>query len=152
MSWRMDSTAGAAVWDTQPMTSDELACRDEEIRWLMAHERQRWGLINGRLADKAEPVAYGTYMGLGALPPVPTPGSAALPNVASLSGEASLWTTSLFTPWLANALVAPSTWHLWAAFQVVTVATPGNLTINPRVGSVAAGSSSTGGVARGDGQ
>jgi hypothetical protein len=144
MSWRQDSTAGAYIWDTQPMSDSDLLCRDEEIRWLMAHERQRWGLINGRLKKKADPTAYGTYCGLSALPP-----AAVLGNVASLNGEAAAWTTALFTPWLANTLASPSAWILWASFQATTSTTPANLTINPRVGSVTAGSSSTGGVALG---
>jgi hypothetical protein len=144
MGWRIDSSAGAAIWDTQPLTDSELACRDEEIRWLMAHERQRWGLVNGRLKAKADPTAYGTYAGISAVPPAAT-----LANVASLNGEAALWTTSLYTPWLANALVAPSAWIMWAVWQTATSTTPANLTINPRVGSVASGASSTGGIALG---
>jgi hypothetical protein len=144
MGWRRDSSAGAAIWDTEPLTVEEVSCRDEEIRWMMAHERQRWGLINGRLAEKGDPTAYGTFAGLGAMSPAGT-----LANVASLSGEASLWNVSLFTPWLANALVAPSAWQLYVAFQTVTSTTPANLTINPRVGSFTAGASSTGGIALG---
>jgi len=144
MSWRMDSTAGASIWDTQPLTTDELALRDEEIRWLIDHERQQWGLINGRLAGQKDPEFYGTYAGLAAVPP-----SGTLANVASLNGEASLWTTSLFTPWLANSLVAPSAWQLYASFQATTSTSPGNLTMIPRVGSIAAGSSSTGGITLG---
>jgi hypothetical protein len=140
----MDSTAGAAIWDTQPMSSDDLALRDEEIRWLIANDRPRWGLINGRLKDKADPTAYGTYAGINAVPP-----SATLANVASLSGEAALWTTSIYTPWLANSLVAPSAWILWAVWQATTSTSPGNVTVNPRIGSIAAGASSTGGVALG---
>jgi hypothetical protein len=144
MSWRMDSTAGAAIWDTQPMSDQDLLCRDEEIRWLMAHERQRWGLINGRLKEKADPVAYGTYAGLAAIPVAGT-----LANVPSISGEASLWSTSLYTPWLANGLVGPSAWELYTTWQTITSTSPGNLTINPRIGSFASGASSTGGVALG---
>jgi hypothetical protein len=144
MGWRQDSTAGASIWDTEPMTRDDLALRDEEIEWLVRHGRQQWGLINGRLKEKAEPVAYGTYAGLAAIPPATT-----LANVTSLNGEASLWTTSIFTPWLANALVAPSAWRLLVSWQTTTSTSPGNLTLNPRVGSIAAGSSSTGGIALG---
>lgn len=144
MPWRMDSTAGASIWDTQPMTDEELLCRDEEIQYLMAHERGRWGLVNGRLKEKADPVAYGTFTGIAAVPPAAT-----LANVASLNGEASLWTTSLYTPWLANALVAPSVWALYASWQATTSTSPASLTLNPRVGTVAAGSSSTGGIALG---
>lgn len=144
MGWRRDSSAGAAVWDTEPLSSEEVLGRDEEIRWLMAHERQRWGLINGRLAEKADPTAYGTFAGLSALPPAGT-----LANVASLSGEASLWNVALFTPWLGNALVAPSAWQLYVSWQATTGLTPASLTLNPRVGTFAAGASSVGGIALG---
>lgn len=144
MSWRQDSSAGATIWDTEPLSGEEVACRDEEIRWLMAHERQRWGLINGRLAEGGDPTAYGTFAGLGAIPPAAT-----LANVASLSGEASLWNVALFTPWLANTLVAPSAWWLHVTWQTATSTSPANLTINPRVGSFAAGASSAGGIALG---
>lgn len=144
MGWRRDSSAGAAIWDTEPLSGEEVACRDEEIRWLMAHERQGWGLVNGRLAEKGDPTAYGTFAGLAALPPAGT-----LANVASLSGEASLWNVALFTPWLANALVAPSAWQLYVSWQTTTGLTPANLTLNPRVGTFAAGASSVGGIALG---
>jgi hypothetical protein len=144
MSWRQDSTAGATIWDTQPLSDDELAQRDEEIRWLIGHERQQWGLINGRLAGSGDPTAYGTYAGIAAVPP-----SGTLANVASLNGEAAAWTTSLFTPWLANSLVAPSAWQLYTSFQATTSTSPANLTINPRVGSITTGASSAGGVALG---
>jgi hypothetical protein len=35
MGWRFDSTAGATVYDTEPMTSDDLALRDEELAWMI---------------------------------------------------------------------------------------------------------------------
>lgn len=142
--WRIDSTAGARIWDTQPLSDEELLGRDEEIRWLMSHERQQWGLINGRLAGKGDPVAYGAYAG---------PAAIALPattaNVASLNGEAALWSTALYSPWLSQSLVAPSAWQIYASFQATTSTSPGSLTLNPRVGSVASGASSTGGIALG---
>lgn len=139
----MDSTAGAHVWDTEPLSEQGIACRDEEIRWLVAHERQQWGLINGRLKEQADPEAYGTYAGLAAIPP------AASFNTTSLNGEAALWTTSLFTPWLANTLVGPSAWRCYASFTAATGLTPANLVLNPRVGSVTGGASSVGGQALG---
>lgn len=152
MSWRMDSTAGAAIWDSQPLSTDDLALRDEEIRWLIAKERQGWGIINGRLVAKGARdfkeslTAYGTYAGLAALPPAAT-----LANVASLNGEAALWTTSLFTPWLANSLVAPSVWDLYVMWQTTTSTSPASVTLNPRIGSITTGASSTGGIALGAG-
>jgi hypothetical protein len=147
MSWRMDSSAGAAVWDTAPLSESDLACRDEEIRWLMGQERQSWNLINGRIAEKGDPMAnVGMYSGVAANPP-PAAGA----NVPSLSGEASLFTTAFYTPWLALSLIAPSAWKLYVTWTTTTAATPGNLTLTPRVGSVAAGASSTGGITMGAG-
>lgn len=140
----MDSTAGAFVYDTQPLASEDVMCRDEEIQWLMRHERQRWGLINGRLETGGDPTAYGTYFGIAAVPPAAT-----LANVASLNGEASLWTNSIFSPWLANSLVAPSFWEIHAMWQTTTSTSPANLTLNPRLGNITAGSSSAGAVALG---
>jgi hypothetical protein len=144
MSWRQDSTAGASIWDTQPLTDDELVQRDEEIRWLICHERQQWGLINGRIAGSGDPTAYGSYAGPAALPP---PGT--LANVASINGEAAAWTTSLYTPWVANTLASPSAWQIYTSFQATTSTSPGNLTINPRIGNITTGASSTGGIALG---
>lgn len=144
MSWRRDSSAGACIWDTEPMSGEDVLSRDEEIHWLMAHERPGWSLVNGRLVGSGDPTAYGTYAGLAALPPAGT-----LANVPSLNGEGSLWNVDLYSPWLKAALVAPSAWQLYVSWQTVTVASPANLTINPRVGTFAAGASSTGGIALG---
>jgi hypothetical protein len=144
VGWRQDSSAGAAVWDTEPLSPEDIRGRDEEIRWLIAHERQSWGLINGRIAGKGDPVAYGTFAGLAAIPPAGT-----LANVPSLNGEASLWNVALFSPWLADALVAPSAWQLYVSWQTVTSTSPASVTINPRVGTFAAGASTTGGAALG---
>lgn len=144
MSWRKDSSMGGAVWDTEPLSTHDVLCRDEEIKWLVDHERQHWGLINGRLVTKGDPEAYGTYAGIAANPPTGT-----LANVPSLSGEASLWNVALYTPWIATALVAPSAWQLYVSWQTVTVASPASLTINPRVGTFSAGASSVGGIALG---
>lgn len=147
MPWRMDSTAGAHVWDTQPMSDEDLLCRDEQIAWLAQHERGSWGLVNGRIVESGDPTAYGTFVSVAAQPP---PGT--LANVTSLNGEASLWSTTLYTPWpTSSQLSAPAGWHLRASWQVTTSTSPGNLTLNPRIGSVAAGSSSAGAVALGAG-
>lgn len=145
MSWRMDSTAGAHVWDTQPLNDQEVLGRDEELEWISHHERKGWNLINGRIARSGDPTAVaGVYTGVNSYAP---PGT--LANVASLNGEAALWNVALYSPWLANSLLAPSAWELYVQWQTVTVATPANLTINPRVGTFAAGASTTAGIALG---
>ena len=69
MSWRQDSSAGAYVWDTAPLSDQEILCRDEEIRWLARHEQKqgKWKLINGRLAERGDLVASrGNYGAPGA--------------------------------------------------------------------------------------
>lgn len=145
MSWRLDSTAGAHVWDTEPMSRDDLALRDEEIAWLVDRGHRDYALINGRLARSGHPTnAVGVYTGVNSYAP---PGT--LANVASLNGEAALWNVALYSPWPANSLLAPSAWELYVQWQTVTVATPANLTINPRVGTFAAGASTTAGIALG---
>ena len=39
MSWRMDGSAGAAIWDSAELTGQELLGRDEELRWLIGQVR-----------------------------------------------------------------------------------------------------------------
>jgi hypothetical protein len=128
------------------MTTDELALRDEELSWLMQHERGRWGLINGRIARSADPVSIGTYANLAAIPPAGT-----LANAASINGEGALYTNSLWSPWPADSLYAPSAWDLYVSFQVVTSTSPGSATVTPRIGSFAASASTAGGVTLGAG-
>jgi hypothetical protein len=55
MGWRFDSTAGATIWDTEPMTRDDLALRDEELAWMIREGKRGWKLINGRIAASGEP-------------------------------------------------------------------------------------------------
>lgn len=145
MSWRMDSGAGAAIWDTEPLSPGAMAERDDEIRWLMKHEIGNWGLINGRIRRSRDPVAnLGFYTSLQAVPPI-----GPLANVTSLNGEASLFNTAGYAPWPAFSLTAPTAWEIHIAFTATTSTSPGNVTVVPRVGSVAAGSSSTGGITLG---
>ena len=91
MSWRMDSTAGAAIWDTQPLTSDDLALRDEEIEWLAQQGRHQWKIINGRLAASGHPTAnVGSYTSAGAYPPTAAQTSTA---VTTATPGTAIWTS-----------------------------------------------------------
>mgnify|MGYP001332538603 CR=1 FL=1 len=104
MSWRTDSSCGAHIWDTEPMTTDDLALRDEEIAWLTQKGRHQWKLVNGRIARKGDPVAaVGAYSALGAYPPVQAQTSSAL---ATTTPGTCFWTSTIWTPILANAVTA----------------------------------------------
>jgi hypothetical protein len=69
--------------------------------------------------------------------------------VPSISGEASLWNSGLWTAMPANGYLAPEAYRLITSWNTVTVASPASLTINPRVGVFAAGASSAAGIALG---
>ena len=120
MPWRMDSTAGAAIWDTQPMSTDDLALRDDEIRWLMQKERQSWKLVNGRISQKGDPVAnVGSYTSLGAYPPTQTQTSTA---VTTATPGTAIWTSTIFSPILGNSVIAGSGYRIAASGTIQTSA------------------------------
>jgi hypothetical protein len=127
----MDSTAGAHVWDTQPMTGDELAVRDEELAWLMRHERRNWRLINGRIAGKGDPVAAeGTYGALLAYPPAQS-GTAVTGGTANVAW----WSAAVYSPIPANSVLAPQAYRVIATGTVTSSATAQTLTPSANVGT-----------------
>ena len=134
-SWRQDSTAGAAIWDTQPMSASDLACRDEELAWLMQDGRKQWRLINGRIARSGDPTASeGVYAGLAAYPP-----AAATPTVANTTTASpgnAWWTTTLYAPLLANATLAPSAYRIHASGTYQLSTTAMTMTVLPFIGNV----------------
>jgi len=133
MSWRTDSSSGATIWDTEPLTRSELALRDEEIEWLAQQGRHQWKLINGRLARKGDPIAaVGQYSALAANPPVNPQTSAAL---TTATPGTCLWTSTIWTPILANATVSGSAFHVVASGTVQTSTTSLTLTLLPSIGS-----------------
>jgi hypothetical protein len=136
MSWRQDrSEAGAFIWDSEPLTRDDLKLRDEEIAWLMAHGRRDWSLINGRIAKSGEPVASaGVYSGLAAYPP-----PAALSMAAALSTTESAGITTanqpIYVPMLGNSILAPSAWRFMIAARYTVTTTPGSIISSFRLGN-----------------
>lgn len=135
MSWRLDSTAGAAIWDTEVPSSQDLLCRDEELSWLMNHGRKHWQLINGRIADKGDPTALeGTYGGLQAYPPVAAQTGASMTTGTATPGVC-LWSDAVYSPILANAVMAPSAYKLYASGTIQTSVTGGTLTLLPSIGT-----------------
>ena len=135
MGWRQDSSAGAYIFDTEVPVGQELLARDEELAWLIRRGRQDWKLINGRIARKGDPVALqGLYGGLTALPP-----GAAAPTVAvtaTTTPGVALWTTTLYTPIPANAVLSPCVFEVMACGTVATSTTSMTSTVLPGIGNV----------------
>ena len=133
MGWRSDSSAGAAIWDTEPLTTSELALRDEELTWLMRQGRHQWRLINGRIARKGDPVAsLGPYTSLGAQPVTQAQTPAVL---ATATPGTCLWTSTIWTPIPANTVVGGQGFHCVASGTVQTSTTGQTLTLLPSIGT-----------------
>jgi hypothetical protein len=135
MPWRWDSTAGATVWDTQPMSRDELALRDEELAWLIRSGRRDWKLINGRIVGSGSPTAMaeGTY---GALAAYPLPVSeAGLTLSATEQGLVPSAHIPVYAPLPINGILAPQAYRFVLTGIFTSVATSGTLTITPRIGN-----------------
>lgn len=138
MAWRMDSTAGAHIWDTEPMSAPDLACRDEELRWLMRQEGRRWSLINGRIAGSGDPtmMARGNY---GA--PAAYALDQANTGIAVGTSNVALWTPASYSPIPANSVQAPMSFRLRANGLVTTSAASLTTTITGAVGTAVTGTS-----------
>jgi hypothetical protein len=134
MGWRFDSTAGATVYDTEPMTRDDLALRDEELAWMIREGRRGWKLINGRIAASGEPTnAEGTY---GALAAYPLPVSeTALTLSATEQGLIPAAHIPIYTPLPINGVLAPQAYRVVLSGVFTSVATSGTLTMTPRIGN-----------------
>jgi hypothetical protein len=134
MSWRSDSSAGAFVWDTQPLTSDDLKLRDEEIAWLVEHERRDWRLINGRIARSGDPImGVGVY---GAPAAYSLPG--ALAGVALSATESALVSNTnapTYVPIPGNSIKAPAAWRFMIAARYTVTTTPGSMITSFRLGN-----------------
>lgn len=135
MPWRIDSTAGAHIWDTQPMSDDDLKLRDEELKWLMVHEGRRWKVINGRIAQKGDPVMNrGNFSGPGAYA-----NSQALTAVTGGAINVAWWAPGTYSPIPAQSVQAPMAFRLWASGIVTSSGAGQTLTMNPAVGTAVAG-------------
>jgi hypothetical protein len=139
MGWRTnDSRAGAHLWDSEVPVGQELLARDEELAWLMRDQTKSWKLINGRISHSGDPtmMAEGLYTGLTALPP-----AIAAPSVANTTTATpgwALWTTTLYTPIPANAIMAPSFFKVMAGGTLALSTTSMTATFLPFIGNVVA--------------
>lgn len=134
MSYHIDSTAGLTIADTQPMVDDVLALRNEEIEWLCQQDRHKWELINGRLVRSGDPVAnIGAYTSLGAYPPTAAQTSTA---VTTATPGTAIWTSTIYSPLLANAVIAGSAYRITAGGTIQTSTSALTVTTLPVIGSV----------------
>jgi hypothetical protein len=131
LPWRMDSTAGAAIYDTQPMSDTDLALRDEELRWIRRHERRDWKLINGRIANSGDPTALeGTYGGVLAYPPAQN-----LTAVTGGTANVAWWSAALYTPLPANSVLAPDCYRVIASGLITSSAASQTVIPNANLGT-----------------
>ena len=141
MSWRTGgSEVGQGIQDTEPFSSEDLLCRDEELRWLMSDQRKRWHLINGRLSQSGVPMmAEGTYGALMAYPPAVA--SPAVVPVTTTPGS-PLWTVATYSPILGNSVLAPSAFRLAASGTIQTSTSALTCAFLPAIGQGTAAASS----------
>jgi hypothetical protein len=140
MGWRKDSSMGAYIFDTEPMSPADLACRDEELNWLINEKQRSWRLLNGRLigsADDSFPLgplaAGGVYGGIAALP---IPASIAGPAMSTTeAGILSAGNIAVYTPMLANSITAPQMWEVGVYGTYTVGATPGTIVFTLRLGN-----------------
>jgi hypothetical protein len=133
---KLGSEVGQFAWDTEPLTQELVKVRDEEIEWLIRHERRDWKLVNGRIANCWQPVAMaeGTYGGVGAYP---QPGSIAMAAALSTTESAGILTAnqSIYVPILGNATLAPQAWRFAIAGRYTVTTTPGSMITSFRLGN-----------------
>jgi len=132
MRWERDSSGGMVVADWTP---DKLLARNEELAYLMAHERGKWGLINGRIAKKGDltMMAEGTYGALAAYPP-----PAALTSLTMSASEQLLIPSAMlpvYTPFPINGILSPQAYRIAISGRYTTSTAPGTVATTVRIGN-----------------
>jgi hypothetical protein len=110
--------------DVRTLLPHQLACRDDELAWLIREHRTRWRLIGGQIHGQGIPTALeGTYMGLLAYPPAQD-----LTAVTGGTANVAWWTAALYSPIPANSVMTPEAFRLASTGRVTTT---GAQTITP---------------------
>jgi hypothetical protein len=122
-------------WAKQATLLDSVPRRVQESDLLdiARYQHQFWHRMGRELRN--EPTALESlYGGLLATPP------AAQISTTSINGEVGIWSAAVYTPIPANTLMVPETFRIAVTGQCTTVATPGNATWTPRIGTTTGGS------------
>lgn len=113
--------------DFTPVADSRIMGDLDELKGL---HRQTWKQRQRDLVqDGALVNLEGVYAGLNAYPPV------AANSVASISGTAALWTSSIWTPIAANATLAPEAYRIAITANLTDTTSPGNIGFDPRIGA-----------------
>lgn len=115
----------------------------DDVAALGQLQRQTW-LERTRALGGTPTALEGVYAGLNAYPPADD-----LATVTSINGTAALWTTSLWTPVPANAVLSPSGYRIVACGTTTTSTSPGNLGFDPRIGAGSTAGSAIAGTTMG---
>lgn len=121
--------------DASTLLPHQLACRDEELKWLMWHDARSWRMINGQIAAAGVPVnSRGPYAGPGAIA-----NAQALTAVTGGTTNVAWWSPAVYSPIPANSVQAPTSFRVMAAGLVTSSGASQTLTLNPAIGTAVAG-------------
>jgi hypothetical protein len=119
---------GAAIFE--PMSLDDLACRDEELAWMDLNSRP-WKLVNGLIEQSGAPTALaGGFAGLEV-----TPASGTIATATILTTEVAMWSVPTYTPIAANPQ-CPKAYTLRSFGISTTAALQGTMAFNMRMGQL----------------
>lgn len=130
MSWRLERSKGGFMYEHEPLSLEDLQCRDEEIAWHDLNRRP-WKLVNGLIEQSGAPIALaGGFAGLEL-----TPASGVIPTATILGTEVAMWSTPTYTPIAANPQT-PKAYMLRSWGIATTAATQGTMAFNMRMGQL----------------
>lgn len=136
--WAKQAVEHERAGDFDPVCSRQVLQDVEDLKLL---HRMTWARRERELVTSGLPLNMpeGTYGGLLAYP------NAQTVTTTSINGTANLWSNLIYTPIPINSILAPQAYRVAIIAKITTVASPGNIGINPLINS--AGTWTTGGTA-----
>lgn len=128
--WARQALKREKDYDFTPVATTRVL---NDVRDLARLHKQTWRYRQRELIHSGVPTAMpeGTYGGLIAYPP------AATITTTSINGTVNLWPAATYSPLLANAFLTPQAYRIAIMGKITTVAAPGNLGFDPRIGAPA---------------
>lgn len=113
----------------------------DDVNSLAAFHKTQWRRRTREIVETGVPIAMpeGTYAGLLAYPAAQTI------TTTSMNATANLWSNLTYTPIVANSILAPQAYRVAICAKITTVATPVNISLDPRINNT--GVWTTGGTA-----